>query len=153
MKLKSFYFLLSMVAIASIFTFCTKESQITPVESQEETNQSAVDRTKCLVTVTVNNGAVNVCGTGTMLTACSVLANGETLRGNENVAAPFSRNYGVQTDDAPTADGFLVFTNIALPPFGFTNVTVSTGTGVLNFSMGAAPVTVKIDTNCVPTIF
>jgi len=149
MKFKVFYFLLPLLTAAMLFTFCTIESQVVPQDPTEEVNQGVSDRTKCLVTVSVNSGAVSVCGTNTLVSACSILPNGETLRGVENLVAPIARIYGVQTADGPTNDGFMTFTNLAPAP-AVTSVTVTTNTGSITFNVGAAPVTVTINSNCVP---
>ena len=149
MKLKVLYFL-PLVAAAMLFTFCTRESNVLAPEAQDG-NQSVDDRTKCLVSVTVNVGAVNVCGTNLMLTGCNVVF-GEVLFGNENVFAPVARVYGIQTASGPTPDGYLVLTNLNPGPAPVSNVTIATASGSINVNVGAAPVTIRIDSACVPTI-
>lgn len=146
MRIKLFLLLLPTAFAAALLTNCAKEPQITP---DTLSNQGAVDRTKCQVGVSVTAGSVQVCGTGTMLTNCTVLANGEQLKGVENIPAPLARVYGVQTADGPTNSGYLRITNTAA---GVSSVTVTTGTGTLNFTLNTPNEVrdVEITNGCVP---
>lgn len=149
MKLKVLYFLLPMAAAASIFTFCTKESNIIPNEHVGAPDQGATDRAKCSVTVTVNSGSVTVCGTNTQLSACTTLANGEILRGTDVIVAPTSKTYSVLTDDGPTVNGYLVVTNTC--GICISSVTVTTASGTVTFPVSTTR-TVQIDPTCAPTV-
>ncbi|MCC6463187.1 MAG: hypothetical protein IT260_22150 [Saprospiraceae bacterium] len=146
MKIKLFLLLLPAAFAATLLSFCAKEPQITP---DTLNNQGVVDRTKCEVGVSVTAGSVQVCGTGRMLTNCTVLPNGEQLKGVENIPSPLARVYGVQTADGPTNSGYLRITNTAA---GASSVTVTTPTGVLNFTLVTPNQVrdVEITNGCVP---
>lgn len=129
MQIKKILFALPVAAAAIFFTFCAKEP-LAPVAEAQLNNGAVGERAKCLVTVTVNTGTVDVCGTGNMLTACGTVG-AVTLYGNEQVAAPLSRVYGVSV---PTGgQGFIRLTTVG----GAATVTVTTSGGSsVNYTLG-----------------
>ena len=153
MKFKQ-YLLLVPVAAAILFAYCTKEQPL-PTPTQNTENGIASDRTNCSVTVTVNSGSVQVCGTNVapnLQQACSVV-NTEQLFGSTILGPGGAGVYAIETSRGATPSGYLSFTNLAVSST-ITWITVTTASGSVSWqstTQGQVK-NVAIDAFCVPTL-
>lgn len=151
MKLKVFCFLLPLVAAATIFTFCTKESAVATYEKsqQEQTagNESAADRDGkgggCAVTVTVNYGSVFICGTNTDFSQCGTgQCYNNALYGSAVLTANNSATYTV------TTPGSIIITDDDGEELSNVTVTTSAGSITTGVGVGIGAKEFCIDHNC-----
>lgn len=135
MKLKAFYFLLPLVAAATIFTFCTKESAVA-IEEKSQSEQTVAhdgveDRegNRCLVTVEVTYGGVIICGTNTDLTQCGTgQCYNNPLYGSATLTAPAIATYEI------ISPGSIIITDDNGAELS--QVTVSTSAGSITTGVG-----------------
>lgn len=129
MKLKALLFSLPLLAIATIFTFCTKESSTVLEEKSPQEQVGVGDRGNCFVTVTVNYGEVSVCGTNLDLNQCGVgQCFNNPLFGTQILAVGNAAIYNV------TTPGSLIITDTGGPELS--QVTVSTGSSSITTGVG-----------------
>lgn len=143
MKIRSLFFSAGLLAIVVLLSNCKKEEQ-TEAPTKVQTNQAVSDRGICEVTITPDNGSVNVCGVQTNANLCSVVS-GVNLFGNDFILNGTSQTYTIQT---PT------ILSISRNPFAFSSaanieVKVETATGARKYTLPAfAPVNITIDDLC-----
>ena len=150
MKIKSLLLASSLIAVAALFAYCSKEQQPT-LTNENTVKPEVVERGVCNVVVATNNCAVNICGAQNNANVCGALAGGIPLVGNDFIPNGAFRNYVLNTPASFRA------TLNGLPNGPNPSISVASGNIVKvyplipNFATTIpASVVVNINNNCVP---
>lgn len=143
MRFKHLFLSSSLIAAATIFSYCSKEKTIQEPNHVVNDTKEVVSRVACDISIQTN-GAVDVCGVQNNANMCGVL-NNNNMFGNDFIP---SGGIGYYTVDAPT--NIQVTRTAASQAQMSVSVKIETRAGTFEFEVPAnSPLKLTVGSDCV----